>query len=380
MKNCTSPAPADNNAGNAVQNAPGSRPTTPSRARAGATKILKTALVGLGRIGWHYHLPSIQAHPGFLLSAVVDTNAERRAEAEQTHQVAAYPSLEALFAVECPDLVVIASPTHLHKEQACLAMEQGADVFLDKPMARDLPECRAIDACRQRTGKKLMVYQPHRALPEVNLLRHILELDLIGAPYLIKRASSTYRRRNDWQALKCYGGGMLNNYGAHYIDQLLYLTHARITRCTCHTHAVATLGDADDVAKILLRGDTGLTLDLDINSAAALAITPWMVFGPRGAITYQETDGAARFMVKYVVAEELPPIAMQEGLAAQGRAYCVETLPWRERSFPVTDAYQINFYDKCYEYFALGKSPFVPIAETLRVMELIDACRIDAGL
>jgi hypothetical protein len=31
----------------------------------------------------------------------------------------------------------------------------------------------------------------------------------------------------------------------------------------------------------------------------------------------------------------------------------------------------IDYYDKCYEYFALDKKPFVPIEDTLYVMEIL---------
>ena len=63
-----------------------------------------------------------------------------------------------------------------------------------------------------------MVYQPHRARVEVVALRDVLAQDLIGPLTMIKRAVSRYVRRDDWQAFSRYGGGMLNNYGAHYID------------------------------------------------------------------------------------------------------------------------------------------------------------------
>jgi predicted dehydrogenase len=44
--------------------------------------MLKTVLAGLGRIGWHMHLPNIMLHDGYLLSAVVDADKERLDEAK----------------------------------------------------------------------------------------------------------------------------------------------------------------------------------------------------------------------------------------------------------------------------------------------------------
>ena len=43
---------------------------------------MKTALIGLGRIGWGYHRPQILAHKGFEFTAVVDPSQERLDEAK----------------------------------------------------------------------------------------------------------------------------------------------------------------------------------------------------------------------------------------------------------------------------------------------------------
>jgi len=43
--------------------------------------MLRTVVVGLGRIGWQFHLPEIDRHEGYTLTGVVDPLAERRDEA-----------------------------------------------------------------------------------------------------------------------------------------------------------------------------------------------------------------------------------------------------------------------------------------------------------
>ena len=80
-------------------------------------KILKTAVVGLGRIGWNLHIPKITQHPEqFSLVGVVDLSQERLAEAKEKYGVNGYTDIPSLVAAEKPDLVVIASPTHLHRD------------------------------------------------------------------------------------------------------------------------------------------------------------------------------------------------------------------------------------------------------------------------
>ena len=336
-------------------------------------KRVKTALVGLGRIGWGYHLPSIAEHEGFELCAVVDVSEDRLAETKEKYDARGYTELDTMLAQEKPQLVVIASPTHLHREHAVQALRAGADVFLDKPMAPSYEDASAIADVAQACGRKLMIYQPHRAVPETVVLKRIFESGKLGEIYMIKRAVSSYERRNDWQTLKKFGGGMLNNYGAHYIDQMVYLTEDTVKSHYCRCHRVATLGDAEDVVKIVLEMTEGITVDIDINCATAYPIPAWMIFGKCGTVVY-EGDGWVKgeFKVRYYNPKQVKERKVDESLAAAGRAYSTDApLPWVEETYPVQQEEKIDFYAKCYEYFAEDKEPFVPIGETLNLMRLI---------
>jgi len=341
-------------------------------------KTLATAVVGLGRVGWQYHLPQIVEHTGFTLAAVVDPNPERLEEARASYQATGYASVADLLAAERLDLLVIASPTHFHADQAIAALEAGVDVFCDKPIAPSLAETdRMIDAMR-RSGRKLMVYQPHRLTPEAMAVRAILDSGKLGELFLLKRALTNYVRRNDWQAHRAYGGGMLSNFGAHMIDQLLFLTGGSISQLTCHLRRMATLGDADDVVKALFHLDNGILLDLEIDMACSLPVPAWTIVGRHGA-AMQTSDGTG-FTLKYYRPDELPPLALQEGLSAAKRMYGTdEVLPWRTETIALADFTPPSFYDKCYDYFALDLPPFVPITETREVMRVIEACRQSAG-
>ena len=74
------------------------------------------------------------------------------------------------------------------------------------------------------------------------------------------------------------------NSGAHFIDQLLYLSGSPVKKQTCSLKKIISRGDAEDVAKIVMETENGMILDLDINFAAAIPITPFQVFGDRGSI------------------------------------------------------------------------------------------------
>jgi len=341
-------------------------------------RTIKTALIGLGRIGWQYHMPEILSHEGFELTAVVDPLAERLAEAQATCQANGYRDHEAMLAAEKPDLVVVASPTPFHVAQVIAAFQAGADVFCDKPIASCLADAEKIMDCAKRLKRKFMAYQPHRTHTSHVALLDILSQDLIGSVFMIRSSMSRWRRRVDWQAWKKHGGGMLYNYGAHLVDQLLNLTGSRAKHVSCSTRTVASLGDAEDVVKILIETESGVILDIDINQAAAWPMPRWQVLARRGGAQLDQENDC--WQVRYYLDEELPKLEPQQTLAAKGRNYKVgDVIPWHEKSFPLSEYERTDFYKKCYEYFAEGAEPFVRPDETMELMRVLEECRIDAA-
>ena len=166
-------------------------------------KILRTAVSGLGRIAWDFHLPQLCRHAGFEPVAVVDPCRERLAEAASRFGVGGlYTDFKTMLDEQRPDLVVIASPTLFHAEQAIAAMQADCDVFCDKPLSVTLTEAEAMLQAARRTGRRLMTYQPHRLNGEARAVRAILDSGKLGPLYLIERHLSNYARRNACQSLR----------------------------------------------------------------------------------------------------------------------------------------------------------------------------------
>lgn len=343
-------------------------------------KTLRTAVVGLGRIGWQYHLPQIAAHDGFTPVAAVDTDPARLAEARDAYGINGYADIAEMLSGEKPDLTVVCTPTPFHRAHACAAMEAGSDVFLDKPMAPSLSDAKTIADCAQSTGRRLMVYQPHRAVAEAAVIRRILNTGLLGTPVRFRRASTSFVRRRDWQAVQALGGGMIGNYGAHYIDQMLYLSGGKPERVFCSCLKAVSLGDAEDVVKIVMETASGCMIDIDISQASSLPAVPFEITGTLGTLqSVPDTDGKPGFRVRYLDPAEVPPAELDTRFQAKDRKYSLDGgLVWHEKFFPVAPEDAVDFYGKCYEYYALGTAPFVPIEETLTVMETMDRCRSDA--
>ena len=347
-------------------------------------KKIKTVVSGLGRIGWQFHMLAIHANNGFELAGVCDPLEERLSEAKTAYSVNCYENYYEMIDKEKPDLSVICSPTHLHAEQAVYAMEQGSDVFLDKPMARDLAEAEKIAAAYKHTGRKLMMYQPQRATAETQLLKKIIESGIIGDVFMIKTAAHDYVERNDWQAFKKYGGGMLNNFGAHAIDRALYLAGSYAKKISASMFKIASLGDADDVVKILIETMNGIALDIDINTASMAnsvgrefaGFADIVVYGQSGAAKIEHNNDGAYWHVNYLDPKKRETMTASDFLAAKDRKYMTShPKSWHEKNYGISKSDDLDYYDECYKYFALGEEPFVPVVDTMEVMRVIHECR-----
>ncbi len=338
-------------------------------------KKLKVIVAGLGRIAWQYHLPEIVKHPNFELLAVADPLAERLEEARTAFKVPhTYETFDAMLANEPKaNLLVLTSPTCFHPRQAITAMERGLDVFCEKPLANSLEDAEEMVAAMERLGRKLMVYQPHRVRPETLALLDVLNSGLLGEVFMVRRVCSRYSRRNDWQSLLEFGGGMLNNYGAHFIDQFMYLFgQAPYRPASCELRRVVSSGDADDVAKITLVSGNGVIGEIDINMASVINDNSWTVWGSRGAAVLKSDA----WQVTYIRPEDIPALPLQGTLAAQGRQYAAEApLPRQEQLFSLPGKNDGVFYDYLYDYLALRRPPFVPVEHTLELMRINAACR-----
>jgi hypothetical protein len=137
------------------------------------------------------------------------------------------------------------------------------------------------------------------------------------------------------------------------------------------------MGDAEDVVKLVIRTESGITLDLDINMAAAIPLPPFQIFGERGSMDLDPATEAWR--IRYRTDDPWRGVGIHEELAAPGRRYGTGAeIDWTEEQIPLRTIAPVDYYQECYEFYALDKEPYVPIEETMTVVETIQRCRDDS--
>ncbi|HUU43120.1 MAG TPA: Gfo/Idh/MocA family oxidoreductase, partial [Planctomycetota bacterium] len=116
------------------------------------TKKLRAAVIGCGKVARTLHLPEYVNCKDTELVAYCDIDPQSVAETvERYGKRPVYKSYKELLAKESPDCVSVCLPNYLHCEVAVAALEAGASVLVEKPMALTLPEAdRMIETAKRK--------------------------------------------------------------------------------------------------------------------------------------------------------------------------------------------------------------------------------------
>ena len=135
-------------------------------------------------------------------------------------------SLQELGRFNEPTVVIVALPHQLHEPVAVQALERGAHVLCEKPMARSTEECDRMLAAAERSGRLLAVGHFRRFYPVVQLIKKLIDDRFLGA---LKSFRFLEGEIYSWPAAsksffdpEAAGGGVLIDAGAHTLDLLLW--------------------------------------------------------------------------------------------------------------------------------------------------------------
>ncbi|MFO7633383.1 MAG: Gfo/Idh/MocA family oxidoreductase [Caldilinea sp.] len=146
------------------------------------TKRLKAGVIGLGLLGSQY-LEAFRKRSNIEVVGVCDVRREAAEYAASQAHAAPYTDVSELLAAQRPDLVVVATPDHLHLAPTLAALDAGTPVIIqEKPLATDLAEAMTIYEKVEQRGAKLFVNFANRAMPYDLATYYVLQQGLIGQP------------------------------------------------------------------------------------------------------------------------------------------------------------------------------------------------------
>jgi predicted dehydrogenase len=215
-----------------------------------AVPALRWGVIGTGIAG--SFVGAIHAHTRQRAVAVTARDASRTAAFAAEHGIpAVLPSVEALVGSPDVDVVYVATPHPLHREQALAAIAAGKHVLIEKPIAMSADEAREILAAGRAAGVLVMEAMWTRYLPQASVLRQVLADGLIGDVRLVIAdfgfVAPDDRAHRLWDP--ALGGGALLDAGVYPIS-----------------FASSVIGP------LVLQSASG-TVEHGVDSSAALALT-----------------------------------------------------------------------------------------------------------
>ncbi len=334
---------------------------------------VKVGIAGLGRSGWGIHSMIFEnLDDKYTVVAVSDPIKERRGEAVEKFGCRAYSEFDSLIKDDEVELVVVATPSHLHASHTIKALESGKHVVCEKPMATNLAEADAMIEAAKKTGRILTIFQNSLFAPDYLKVKEVIQSGKLGRIILVKIHNHFFGRRWDWQTLKKFGGGELRNNAVHLIIQGLQLLGDKEPEIFCDLQRTLTLGDAEDHVKIILKAPDSPLIDIEMTRACAYPQNRWLVMGTQGGLV----GSPSSLRWKYFNPKDLPPRRVKI-TPTTDRRYNREEIPWKEEIWSLDEDYRssgIAFYNELYETLRRG-APLPVTPEMVRkVMWVIEKC------
>jgi predicted dehydrogenase len=253
-------------------------------------KTLKWGLIGCGDIARRRVAPALCDLSNSELVAV------NRADFEQAESFAKrfgarrwHKDWRDLVSDTEVEAVYIATPVHLHAEQAIAAAQAGKHVLCEKPMALNVGECdEMIDACKANNVLLGVAYYRH-FYPVVERIKAILESGEVGKAVFaqinaFERFDPEPSNPRRWLLEpKLSGGGPMFDFGCHRVEVLMDL-FGKVSGIRSLTSNAIFDRKVEDTASALFQFESGPQAALAVTHGAFEPQDTLDIFGSEGSI------------------------------------------------------------------------------------------------
>src|SRR6201989_3243889 len=211
----------------------------------GAAKDIRLGVVGVGIMGSN-HARVLADLSGVKLVGIADPAAAHRGLLGQVVGCEVCDDVEDLIKLGI-DAAVIAAPTQLHHDIALTCVKAGVHVLVEKPIASNIEEGRAIVAAAGRAGVTLMVGHVELFNPAVQVIKDAIKGEDILSISITRVGPFPPRMSNV---------GVVIDLAVHDIDLIRWFTDSEIVEI--QPQVSSAIAEREDIALLQFRTESGV--------------------------------------------------------------------------------------------------------------------------
>jgi UDP-N-acetyl-2-amino-2-deoxyglucuronate dehydrogenase len=222
---------------------------------------IRFALAGCGRISAN-HFDALAKHGERAeLVGVCDLDPEALTRAEARTGAPGFRSLDAMLARTNADIVILATPSGIHADQAVQVAAAGRHVMTEKPMATRWQDGKRMVVACDQAGVHLFVVKQNRRNATLQLVKRALDKRRFGRIYMVNinvfwSRPQSYYDSAPWRGTWEFDGGAFMNQASHYVDLLDWLI-GPVESVQAYTATLARHIQVEDTGVVSIRWRTG---------------------------------------------------------------------------------------------------------------------------
>jgi predicted dehydrogenase len=189
---------------------------------------LKVALISAGMITNAAHIPAYRNLGDKVeIVGICDINPVSAEDTAKRHGIPAwFTDAEKMLEQVKPDLVSVCTPNASHKTLAMLALDYGANVACEKPLALTYRDAKEMFDFAKAKGRTLFACQVLRYQDEFQFAREMAQDGQLGRVYYSEFSCIRRRGIPKWGTFHrkdANGGGCFCDIGVHMVDAALWI-------------------------------------------------------------------------------------------------------------------------------------------------------------
>ena len=167
----------------------------------------------------------------------------------------------------------------------CAALNAGKNVICEKPVAMSLAELDKMIDTAKANNKLFTVHQNRRWDKDFRIVKEVYDSGELGHVYSIQtRLHGSRGAMFGWRAEPEHGGGMIYDWGVHFVDQLLFMMGFDCVKSVfCKTENVKT-PEVEDYFMMVMDLKNGANVQMEIGTWVLKALPRWLVLGDKGTL------------------------------------------------------------------------------------------------